>query len=211
MWAADELRTDGEDSTDMDGRRGKIPENAPMDSGPGRCSVFLTPAADDFAYLDLLIRETSARYDLAPFEPHVTVYSGVFPDPDLLRNATETVVAGVSPITLTVYGIGYTPDYFKTLFIEFEEHQILRVIHDWLKEECCGVSSYELAPHLSLLYAELPLTFKEALARRTVIDRGEFRFDEVKIVTPLNREQGWRDTMQWKTIYRKKLAGKTGE
>ena len=186
-------------------------ENAPMDNRPARCSVFLTPAGGDFVYIDLLIRETSARYNLAPFEPHVTIYSGIFPDPDLLRKALDTVVAVVSPITLTVQGIGCTPDYFKTLFIEFAEHPLLRLIHDRLKEECGGVSSYELAPHLSLLYAELPLTDKEALARRTVLDRGEFRFDEVKIVTPLNREQGWRDTMQWKTVYRKKLAGKTGE
>ena len=120
-------------------------------------------------------------------------------------------MAGVSPITLAVQGIGCTPDYFKTLFIEFAEHPLLCVIHERLKEECGGASSYELAPHLSLLYAELPLTDKEALARRTVLDRGEFRFDEVKIVTPLNREQGWRDTMQWKTVYLKKLAGKSGE
>lgn len=184
-------------------------ENVPMTDITKRCSVFLTPAGDDFACLDRLIWETGARYDLPPFEPHVTVYSGVFPDPDILRMALEAAVAGVSAITLAVRGIGCTPDYFKTLFIEFEEHPLLRLIHNRLKEECGEVSRYELAPHLSLLYAELPLGDKEALAAGMVLDRCELHFDEVKIVTPLNRVQGWRDTMQWQTIYRKKLEGES--
>ncbi len=180
-------------------------ENPPMDNGPKRCSVFLTPAGDDFVYLDGLIKETSAKYDLLPFEPHVTVYSGMFTDPALLRKAIDAAVAGVSPITLHVRGIGCTHNYFKTLFIEFEEHPLLRRINDRLNEECGDVSQYELLPHLSLLYAELPLEEKNALAARTLLDRGELCFDEVKIVTPLNREEGWRDTMQWQTLYRKKL------
>ena len=179
-----------------------------MDNGPRRCSVFLTPAVDDFDYLDGLIRETCAICDLPPFEPHVTLYSGMFPDPPLLRKAINAAVTGVSPITLAVRGIGCTPEYFKSLFIEFEEQPLLRLIHERLKEECGDLSSYVLAPHLSLLYADMPLREKEALAATTHLGRRELRFDEVKIVTPLNRLEGWRDTMQWRTIYRTKLAGK---
>jgi putative hydrolase of the HAD superfamily len=179
-----------------------------MDNGPKRCSVFLTPAGDDFARLDGLITETCARYDLPPFEPHVTLYSGMSLDPPLLKRAIDAAVAGLAPITLTVRGIGCTPEYFRTLFIEFHEHHLLRRIHGQLKAECGDSSPYLLAPHLSLLYADLPLGEKEALAAKTRLDRSELHFDEVKIVTPLNREEGWRDTMQWRTIYRRKLEGK---
>jgi putative hydrolase of the HAD superfamily len=178
-----------------------------MDNEARRCSVFLTPAGDDFAYLDGLIRETSAKYDLPPFEPHVTLYSGMFPDTGVLRRAIDAAVAGISPITLAVRGIGCTSEYFKTLFIEFEEHPLLRHIHDRLKEECGDVSTYELAPHLSLLYADLPLGEKEALAARTLLDRVEFHFEGVKIVTPLNIVDGWRDPLQWQTVHRTKLTG----
>ena len=142
--------------------------NAPKDNEARRFSVFLTPAWEDFAYLDQLIRETCARYDLPPFEPHVTVYSGMFTDPALLRKAIDAAVAGVSPITLHVRGIGCMHDYFKTLFIEFEEHPLLRRINDRLNVECGDVSQSELLPHLSLLYAELPLEEKKALAARTL-------------------------------------------
>jgi putative hydrolase of the HAD superfamily len=179
-----------------------------MDKVLTRCSVFLTPAGDDFAYLDGFIREMCASYDLPPFEPHVTLYSGTFPDLAVLQKAIEAAMAGVSPIKLAVRGIGCTPDYFRTLFVEFEEHPILRLIHDRVKKECGDLSPSLLAPHLSLLYADLPLKEKESLARRTHLDLVELFFDEVKIVTPLNRTEGWRDTMQWQTIYRAKLAGK---
>ena len=151
--------------------------NTLMDSGPKRCSVFLTPAGDDFVYLDGFIREMCASYDLPPFEPHVTLYSGTFPDPAVLQKALAAAVAGLSPITLAVRGIGCTPDYFRTLFVEFEEHPILRLIHERVKEECGDLSPYMPAPHLSLLYADLPLKEKESLASRTHLDRGEFRFD----------------------------------
>jgi putative hydrolase of the HAD superfamily len=178
-----------------------------MDNEASRCSVFLTPAREDFAYLDGLIRETCAICALPPFEPHVTLYSGIFPDPPLLIKALDAAVAGVSPITLAVRGIGCTPEYFKTLFIKFYEHPLLRRIHERLKEDCGDLSPYLLAPHLSLLYADLPLKGKEALARLTSLDRCELRFDEAKIVKPLNRVEGWRDTTQWQTIYRAKLVG----
>jgi putative hydrolase of the HAD superfamily len=132
----------------------------------------------------------------------------MFPDPLVLQKAIDAAVVGISPITLRVRGIGCTPDYFKTLLIEFEEHPLLRRIHDRLKEGFSDVSHYELVPHLSLLYADLPLREKEALARRTFVSHDKLRFDAVKIVTPLNSVEGWRDTLQWHTIYRTTLAGK---
>jgi putative hydrolase of the HAD superfamily len=179
-----------------------------MDNEAMRCSVFLTPAGDDYAYLDKLIREICAGCGLTPFEPHVTLYSGTFTDPPLLEKAVDAAVAGVSPISLTVRGVAFTTEYFKTLYIEFDEQPLLRRIHERLKEECGDLSPYRLAPHLSLLYADLPLREKVLLAGRITLDRGEMRFAEVRIVTPLNRAEGWRDTMQWRIIYRAGLSGK---
>ena len=59
---------------------------------------------------------------------------------------------------------------------------------------------------LSLLYSDMPLRHKEALAKRVVPDRSGIHFDEVKIVTPRNMKEGWRDTAQWQTLYRVRLG-----
>ena len=180
--------------------------NTPPEITPRRCSVFLVPAADDFDHFSEVIRELSARFDVPPFEPHVTVYAGMFPDPALLRDALPRACAGIPPITLRVRGIGCTPDYFKTLFIEFEEDAPLRRLYDRVKAACGLDTGYALFPHLSLLYAELPLREKEGLARRLTVDRATVRFDEAKVVAPLNIAAGWRDTLHWKTLSRVRLG-----
>ena len=182
-------------------------DNRGDDTEPGRYSVFLTPAGEDFAFLERVIAEVCAKYDSPPFEPHLTLYSGTFPDPEPLRRAVDAVMKGAPPITAAVSGIGYTPEYFRTLFLEFHEHPLLRMIHERLKRECGDLSPDPFAPHLSLLYADLPLGEKAALAARVHLYRESLRFDSVKLVTPLNRVDGWRDTGQWHTLHRWKLEG----
>jgi putative hydrolase of the HAD superfamily len=178
---------------------------------PRRCSVFLTPAPDDFAWLAGMIGELSARFDAPPFEPHVTVYSGMFPDPAVVQKALAALVSGMPPIILRMRGIGCTADYFMTLFIEFEEDSLLRNLHDRIKAACGVDTGYELIPHLSLLYAELPLRDKQSLAHRVALDRTAIRFDEAKLVSPLNPHEGWRDPMRWKTLARVRLGGKEAQ
>jgi putative hydrolase of the HAD superfamily len=135
----------------------------------------------------------------------------MFPDPAAARKALAAVVSGTPPITLRVRGIGCTADYFKTLFVEFEEDALLRTLHERVKAGCGVDSDYELIPHLSLLYADLPLKDKESLTRLVALDRTGVRFDEIKLVTPLNLHEGWRDPMLWKTLARVKLGGKEAQ
>lgn len=172
-----------------------------------RFSLFLTPCAADYDYLDRMIRETSAACAAAPFEPHVTVYSGRLVAPDLLEKGVRRAVDGVGPVSLRFAGIGFGLEYFKSLYIEFEESAALRAIHDRLKRELGEDSGYRLIPHLSLLYSEIPIAEKEALARRIVLEREEILFDQVKVVVPRNLDEGWRDTGQWHTLCRQKMRG----
>jgi putative hydrolase of the HAD superfamily len=165
-------------------------------------SVFLTPSGADFAYADNLIREICGKYDGPAFEPHVTVYSGEFSDLDALKKAVSAAVSGIRPFSLRVRGVGCGEEYFRSLFIEFEEDSVLREIHERIRVGVETESEYKLVPHMSLLYSDMPLRHKEALAKRVVPDRSGIHFDELKIVTPRNREVGWRDTGQWQTLFR---------
>ncbi len=175
---------------------------------PLRCSVFLTPAREDRVFLERLMEELGAKLDLPPFEPHVTVFSGLFADPDPVCKVLAGITTGLPPLTLKARGIGFSPEYFKTLFIEFEENENIRHLHERIRTLCGIPSSHDLAPHLSLLYADLPLAAKETLAQGISLDRDEFRFDELKLATPLNIAEGWRDTKRWQTLCRFKLTGK---
>ncbi len=167
-----------------------------------RYSVFLTPSGADFDYTADLIREICRKYGGYPFEPHVTVYSGTFSDLDKLKKLLSGAVAGIRPFDLQMCGVGFSEDYFKSLYIEFKDNPTLREIHGRMRSGLETDSGYELIPHLSLLYSDMPLGDKRALAKRVVPDRHVIRFDSVKIVTPRNREDGWRDTGKWQALFR---------
>src|SRR6266498_2801590 len=128
-----------------------------------RYSVFLTPSGADFAYTTNLIRELCDKYDGPPFEPHVTVYSGELSELDTLAKMVSAAVSGIRPFSLNVRRIGCGEEYFKSLFIEFEEDPALKEIHERIRAGVEIESGYELVPHLSLLYSDMPLPHKEAL------------------------------------------------
>jgi putative hydrolase of the HAD superfamily len=167
-------------------------------------SVFLTPATDEFDRLSAIIRRLAERFGSPVFEPHVTVYGGRCPNRESLLPLLSAA-DGIPPFSLPVLGIGQTEEFFKSFFIRFEEHPLLRVIHDRVREQVEVDSGYRLIPHLSLMYADLPRGVKEPLAREVSPGR-EILFDEVKIVAPVDPDKGWLDTPGWRTIGRRKLA-----
>lgn len=177
-----------------------------QDRAMQRFSVFLTPAKEDFIYAESLIQRLSSEYDAAPFEPHVTVFSGDLDDPEALMSLLLRLTRGVKPFCLRVKGIGCSEEYFRTLFVEFEESPALQDIYRAVREGVQKESGYRLVPHMSLLYKEMPLTQKEALAKRVSFDREEVLFDCLKLVTPENRLEGWRDTACWKSLLRVSLS-----
>jgi putative hydrolase of the HAD superfamily len=174
-----------------------------------RFSVFLVPAAGDFRWAEGVIRELAARYDAPPFEPHLTVYGGPFAAEEELaplRRVLADLAAETGPITLPITGLGVTAEYFKTLFVSFGDEPRLRRLHEAVRGAVPRDSGYELVPHLSLLYADIPLAAKEMAARTVWLDRGEMRFDGMKIVVP-DPVSGWSDTGRWRTLVRLGLGG----
>lgn len=171
-----------------------------------RFSLFLTPSETDFAFLEAMMRELGATCAASPFEPHVTVYSGSLTDPGLLQRAVTVATVGMAPFFLKITGIGCSTEYFKSLYVEFEESAVVRGIHDRLKRELGEDSGYVLIPHLSLLYCDMPLAGKEAMARRIDLDREEILFGRVKVVAPQNLREEWRDVDGWQTLFSMKLG-----
>lgn len=171
-----------------------------------RFSIFLTPSEPDFSCLDGLIRELCRRYGHEPFEPHVTLCSGDLRDLDALIKVVSAAVRGVGPFTLDVRRVDCREEYFRSLFIEFKESPVPVEICERIRHGLGMAAGYGLFPHLSLLYSDMPLRSKDALAKRIVLDKAVIHFNQVKIVTPMNRAEGWRDTLQWRTLFHVRLG-----
>jgi putative hydrolase of the HAD superfamily len=171
-----------------------------MEHDEMRVAVFLTPAADDFRYADGIIRELSAKFGAPLFEPHLTVYSGLYADPELLKGIVAEAARSIPPLALRVRGIGSSEAYFRTLYVEFEPDPLLTGLRERMGSVVARPNNGAFLPHLSLLYREMPLAEKEAVARGLLLDRSELTFDALKVVTPANIQAGWRDTLSWQTL-----------
>lgn len=166
-----------------------------------RYSIFLTPSEPDFVFLEALIRELCGKHGGHPFEPHVTLYSGGLRDLGTLKSVVSASVLGVLPFALDVRGVDCREEYFRSLFIHFEDNPVPAEINARFRGGLGIDAGYELSPHLSLLYSDMPLSAKKALAENLVLGVPRIHFDRVKIVSPGNREEGWRDTSQWRTLF----------
>src|SRR5262245_53033839 len=88
-------------------------------------SIWLMPQRSDYVDMASLIAGLNEIYGTSKFEPHLTLYSGVGTDRDSLRRAVAEQLAGLEPITLKVDGVRASEEFFKTLFIEFEDSPVL--------------------------------------------------------------------------------------
>ena len=176
-----------------------------------RYSLFLTPSEPDSAFLEALIRELCGKHGGNPFEPHVTLYSGDLRDLEALKRVVSASMLGVRPFALDVRGVDCREEYFRSLFIDFEENPVLPEINARIRGGFGIDAGYELTPHLSLLYSDMPLSAKKALAENLVLGVPRIHFDRVKIVSPGNREEGWRDTTQWRTLFHVGLEDDLGD
>lgn len=169
-------------------------------------SVFLTPKSEDYNSLSKVIKTLSVKYGTSHFEPHVTVYSGVYSDSIQLKRIFKKSLPAIQPFSLQIKGINASPNYSKTLYIEFYYNELLENIYKTLKTAIPDLSNYILMPHLSLMYKETTEVERSYLLRESIILSSHIFFDELKIVSPSNLKEGWKDTSNWEIIFKKKLG-----
>ena len=67
-------------------------------------------------------------------------------------------------------------------------------------------ASYELQPHLSLLYKQMPIEEKRRIIARLDPPPHGITCDEARIVMPTNAIPGWQDVESWRTVATQKLS-----
>jgi hypothetical protein len=167
-------------------------------------AVWLTPAPSDRRWVSKVIQDFAAEYNAPTFEPHVTVYSGVYCPEDSLETIVTEATVTVTPLTLQVTGLSYTKEFLKTGFIAFAPSDRLLQLSSNIRDRLQMPMEYEVEPHLSLIYKDIPLDQKRTAMLRFIVSIATVTFDTVKIMTP--SEQGWHDVPSWTEIYRQSLS-----
>ena len=133
------------------------------------CMSWLVPAAGPVRdRLAGVIAGLAAEHGTPVFAPHVTINGNVDAEPDAAARVLGQLVAGVPPFEVTLPGVGYEPEFFRSLYLRAEPSAQLTALHE------AGQRAWDLdisgtgppyRPHLSLLYArDLPEERKPAIA-----------------------------------------------
>ena len=156
-------------------------------------SLWYLPTAETGQALRAWIDRLAVRFGVDAFAPHVTGFSGEFEDRDAWCAQLKQVLRNLSPFTLKTMGFGYSERYHQTFFIKLAAVPLMEAVRHGLWEATGRTSSYHLFPHLSLLYADLPLQEKRALAETESLPYTELRFDRAQLVHPRDPELGWHN------------------
>jgi hypothetical protein len=172
---------------------------------------WLVPAPPHHQHLTGIIDSLARELNAPRFEPHVTLYAGARgPDDDvaaLLHRAAEQV----EPLDLRVRGIGTTSALFKTLYLEFEPEPRIEQLCRLFRAGLQPALDYELNPHLSLLYKELPATTRSALTTRFDFNGQRIRFAQIAATRPGGSARDWLDVEKWDAWFRRDLGSQSSD
>ncbi|MGI9086879.1 MAG: hypothetical protein ACR2HH_03915 [Chthoniobacterales bacterium] len=101
---------------------------------------------------------------------------------------------------MEVEGISFAEKFTKTLFVRFRSSPELERLRAMLADFLGLMSVEEFDPHLSLLYAELPLREKESLARSLHFPLASVTFHGCKVISHPASISSRADVEAWRTV-----------
>lgn len=169
-------------------------------------AFWLLPAAGAREIFERLIAELAERCDAPKFEPHVTIWGG-----DLVARRASAILQTISarePIELEIERVDFSEEYTKSLFVQFGSSPAIGSLAAEIQQACGG--EYELNPHLSLLYKEIPAAEKAELARTIKIPFQHVRFDTAKAIQTPHPIHTREQVEAWRTFGSRQLKSSDG-
>jgi 2'-5' RNA ligase len=156
------------------------------------------PAKPARKFFQGLIEELARRYDAPVFEPHVTVHVG-----EDHADAAEKALSRASRecrINLKQLGIDHSDKFIKTLFVRFAPDKELQRLNAVIRAAAQDRVRYQLKPHLSLLYKNIPVATRRAVADSITVPFSEVTFDGLRAVRCISPTQSRPDVEAWQVM-----------
>ncbi|MGH6838609.1 MAG: hypothetical protein ACREDT_07380 [Methylocella sp.] len=162
-------------------------------------SFWLLPAEPLNRQLRSIVQRLAKKYDAIDFEPHVTIFSGPFDDDQ--TNTIARAIASLFPHgELIPVKLDYTSVYTKTLFIQFQDSEVVRRMSDAIRDRSARPVNYVLNPHMSLLYKTMAVAKQAEICRTLDAPKGIYFFDRlraIEIEIPVTRPE---QIKRWRSV-----------
>ena len=170
-------------------------------------AFWLVPAPPEREYFAGLIHQLALELEAPVFEPHLTVYataSGSFDPVEVLQEVSA------APIRFSVTGVEHSDRFTKCLFVNFESEGALQELCDRFRARCGDLQDYELKPHLSLVYKNLPTAIREKLASEVDVLLTEVNFDVLRVIECPPAIKTNADIHAFRVLASRTLSGRDG-
>jgi hypothetical protein len=101
------------------------------------------------------IRDLAGRLGTVPFEPHVTLLSGLPGEPGRLSERAGRLAGELGPVALAFREARHEPRFFRCLYLRAEKEPALLAAHARAAVLFARSPDPSFLPHLSLVYAHL--------------------------------------------------------
>jgi putative hydrolase of the HAD superfamily len=145
-------------------------------------SYWLIPVEEDGDVLQAIIDDLAARFEAPSFPAHLTLFAGPSCSNEKPRRVLDSLTPDRVPKHLAVTCLEFSDRYTMTLFLRCQPDPQLVSLHRTIRTNA-PPCNYCLDPHLSLLYADLPLSAKKSLADELNPPLKEIRFDRIRAVS----------------------------
>lgn len=162
-------------------------------------AYWLIPCEPAHNFFQRIINDLARRYDAPVFEPHLTVHVGA-DQADAAAKALEKAASECELVRQTPLRIDQSDEFIKTLFVQFAMTAELGKINGIIRHPANDSSHYDLDPHLSLLYKNLPTAKRSELAASITVPFSEILFDSLKAIRCVSPTQTGADVEAWELI-----------
>jgi 2'-5' RNA ligase len=162
-------------------------------------AYWLMPASESRDLFSSIIRQLAEQYDAPVFAPHVTLYVS---NDDRTRAAAAlaNAAAQLGEIALEVDEISWSQELAKSVFVQFQPNDKLARLSDVLRKISSSGDKYDLNPHLTLIYQELPIETKEEIASAVSLPFTNVLFDSIQAMDLLTGLRSPADVKTWEVI-----------
>lgn len=169
-------------------------------------AYWLIPSEPALGFFQQIINNLARRYDAPLFEPHVTIHVGADRD-GAASNALREAARQCRLVRLTPLGINQSAEFIKTLFVQFAASPELQNGSEIIREAANDSSHYQLKPHLSLLYKNLPGATRRQLAASIRVPFSDVTFHAIKAVRCVSPTECGADVEAWRIVAQASLSG----
>jgi hypothetical protein len=169
-------------------------------------AYWLIPSEPAHSFFQRVINDLARRYDAPAFQPHVTIHVGA-DRAVAAKRALADAACQCKLIGLTPLGLDQSDEFIKTLFVQFAISAELQQINGIIRQTANDLSQYEVRPHLSLLYKNLPAATRRELTGSISVPLSEVTFDAIKAVRCLSPTKSRADVEAWLVVAAASLSG----